>query len=71
MGLLLPNGSKKEHQRDLREIKQRNQWTEIPVGEFIPSPEKGGELEISCVEARVCIGRKDLSSKIATEVSSS
>ncbi|KAJ4702547.1 Protein PHLOEM PROTEIN 2-LIKE like [Melia azedarach] len=65
LGLLLPNGSKKEHQRDLREIKQRNQWTEIPVGEFITFVlRKEGSWKSLCVEARVCIGRKDLSSKV-------
>ncbi|KAJ4702544.1 Protein PHLOEM PROTEIN 2-LIKE like [Melia azedarach] len=47
LGLLFPNGSKKEVHFDLKEIKQRNEWVEIRIGESFTLPKSGGELEIS------------------------
>ncbi|KAJ0082921.1 hypothetical protein Patl1_11877 [Pistacia atlantica] len=47
--LLLPNGIKIEHKENLK-MKPRNQWIEIPVGEFRTLPERAGEMEISMYE---------------------
>lgn len=47
--LLLPNGIKIEHKENLK-MKPRNQWIEIPVGEFRILPEKAGEMKISMYE---------------------
>lgn len=47
--LLFPNGTKQEHKENLI-VKPRNQWIEIPVGEFESTPEIAGEMEISMYE---------------------
>ncbi|KAG8657480.1 protein PHLOEM PROTEIN 2-LIKE A1 [Manihot esculenta] len=47
--LTLPNGIKQER-KEILMTKPRVQWIEIPVGEFIPSQENCGEMEISMFE---------------------
>ncbi|KDP23149.1 hypothetical protein JCGZ_00141 [Jatropha curcas] len=47
--ITLPNGIKQEHKQNLA-TKPRGRWIEIPVGEFITSPENVGEIEVSLYE---------------------
>ncbi len=47
--LILPDGNKQEHKENLMK-KPRGQWIEIPVGEFVTSQEKTGEIEFSIYE---------------------
>ncbi|XP_041023408.1 protein PHLOEM PROTEIN 2-LIKE A1-like [Juglans microcarpa x Juglans regia] len=47
--LTLPDGNKQEHKENLMK-KPRGDWIEIPVGEFVPSPENTGEIEFSIYE---------------------
>jgi hypothetical protein len=60
--LILPDGNKQERKEDLMK-KPRGEWIEIPVGEFVASPEKAGEIEFSIYEHVVGNGRGGLSSK--------
>ncbi|KAM5587173.1 protein PHLOEM PROTEIN 2-LIKE A1-like [Rosa sericea] len=46
VSLTLPDGNKQERKADLNKI-PREQWTEIPVGEFRASPGLLGNIEIS------------------------
>jgi hypothetical protein len=47
--LILPDGNKQERKENLMK-KPRGEWIEIPVGEFVASPEKAGEIEFSIYE---------------------
>ncbi|XP_075673968.1 lectin-like [Castanea sativa] len=47
--LTLPDGNKQEHKENLMK-KPRGEWIEIPVGEFVTSPENTGEIEFSIYE---------------------
>ncbi|CAK7336986.1 unnamed protein product [Dovyalis caffra] len=49
VSLVLPNGCKQERKEKLQ-TKLREQWIEIPVGEFITSPENVGEIQIGMYE---------------------
>ncbi|KAI3695782.1 hypothetical protein L1987_78782 [Smallanthus sonchifolius] len=47
--LILSDGNKQEHKENLME-KPRSKWVEIPVGEFMVEPKKGGFVEFSLYE---------------------
>jgi hypothetical protein len=47
--LILPDGNKQERKENLMK-KPRGEWIEIPVGEFVASPEKAGDIEFSIYE---------------------
>ena len=47
--LTLPNGNKQEHKENLMK-KPRGEWLEIPIGEFVTSPENTGEIEFLIYE---------------------
>lgn len=47
--LTLPDGNKQEHKENLME-KPRSKWVEIPAGEFMVEPRKGGFVEFSLYE---------------------
>lgn len=47
--LTLPDGNTQQHKENFVE-KARSTWFEIPVGEFIAQPKKGGSLEFSLYE---------------------
>lgn len=49
VSLVLPNACKQEHKEKLQ-TKLREQWIEIPVGEFITSQENIGEIQIGMYE---------------------
>ncbi|KAJ6748189.1 PROTEIN PHLOEM PROTEIN 2-LIKE A2 [Salix purpurea] len=49
VSLVLPNGYKHEHKEKLQ-TKPREQWIEVPVCEFITSPENVGEIQIGMNE---------------------
>ncbi|GLT63049.1 hypothetical protein SLA2020_356430 [Shorea laevis] len=47
--LILPDRNKQERKENLMK-KPRGEWIEIPVGEFVASPEMAGEIEFSIYE---------------------
>ncbi|XP_062162888.1 lectin-like [Alnus glutinosa] len=47
--LILPDGNKQEGKENLMK-KPRGEWIEIPVGEFVASPEKSEEMKFSIYE---------------------
>lgn len=49
VSLVLPNGYKQERKEKLQ-TKPREQWIEVPVGEFITSPENVGEIQFGMHE---------------------
>lgn len=49
VSLVLPNGYKQERKENLQ-TKTREQWIEVPVGEFITSPENVGEIQFGMHE---------------------
>lgn len=49
VSLVLPNGYKQERKENLQ-TKPREQWIEVPVGEFITSPENVGEIQFGMHE---------------------
>jgi hypothetical protein len=47
--LILPNGNK-QGRKEYLEGKPKGEWIEIPVGEFVASPERTGEIEFAIYE---------------------